>query len=198
MAEFRSSGRVIALSWKHPENRACICRASQPRVGVLGLRSAADEKVIKALSTLNPSGFRIIDCRSKLNSLANVAMGGGTENEQHYSNCQIDFIGIDNIHGMRDALYSLYKRSSPSFAHNWLKGVEIIMQASALAARDVHEKEISILVHCSDGWDRTSQVCSVSQILLDPYFRTIEGLEILIEKEWVCFAVHYCASIHNC
>ena len=29
----------------------------------------------------------------------------------------------------------------------------------------------SVLIHCSDGWERTSQLSSVSQILLDPFFK---------------------------
>ena len=44
-----------------------------------------------------------------------------------------------------------------------------------------------MLVHCSDGWDRTAQICSLAQILLDPYFRTIEGFQVLIEKDWIAF-----------
>ena len=35
-----------------------------------------------------------------------------------------------------------------------------------------------MLVHCSDGWDRTAQACSVASILLDPYYRTIKGLMV--------------------
>ena len=42
-------------------------------------------------------------------------------------------------------------------------------------------------MHCSDGWDRTAQIVSLAQIMLDPYYRTIKGFEILIEKEWVYF-----------
>jgi len=43
------------------------------------------------------------------------------------------------------------------------------------------------LVHCSDGWDRTAQILSLAQIMLDPYFRTIEGFEVLVMKDWVYF-----------
>jgi protein tyrosine phosphatase len=32
---------------------------------------------------------------------------------------------------------------------------------------------INVIVHCSDGWDRTSQLCSLSQLIMDPYYRTI-------------------------
>ncbi|MEQ2160701.1 hypothetical protein GOODEAATRI_002145, partial [Goodea atripinnis] len=37
---------------------------------------------------------------------------------------------------------------------------------------------VSVLVHCSDGWDRTAQVCSVACVLLDPYYRTLKGLMV--------------------
>ena len=34
---------------------------------------------------------------------------------------------------------------------------------------------------------RTAQVSAMSQIMLDGYFRTISGLCVLIDKEWVHF-----------
>lgn len=37
---------------------------------------------------------------------------------------------------------------------------------------------ISVVVHCSDGWDRTAQVCSMAAIMLDPFYRTIEGFQV--------------------
>lgn len=37
----------------------------------------------------------------------------------------------------------------------------------------------NVVVHCSDGWDRTTQLSSLTQIILDPYFRTIEGFMAL-------------------
>ena len=35
-----------------------------------------------------------------------------------------------------------------------------------------------MLVHCSDGWDRTAQLTSLAMILLDPYFRTLSGFQV--------------------
>lgn len=30
-----------------------------------------------------------------------------------------------------------------------------------------------MLVHCSDGWDRTAQITSLAMLLLDPFYRYI-------------------------
>jgi len=45
----------------------------------------------------------------------------------------------------------------------------------------------SVLIHCSDGWDRTAQLSALSQMLLDPFYRTINGFAILVEKDWLSF-----------
>lgn len=46
----------------------------------------------------------------------------------------------------------------------------------------IHVEHASVLIHCSDGWDRTPQVSSLAQIMLDPYYRTLRGFETLVEK----------------
>lgn len=69
----------------------------------------------------------------------------------------------------------------------WIKHVRLVLMAGVLAAEKLHFDRASVLVHCSDGWDRTAQICGVAQLLLDPYFRTIEGFAVLIEKEWCAF-----------
>lgn len=42
----------------------------------------------------------------------------------------------------------------------------------------VKDEKASVLVHCSDGWDRTAQVCSLASLLLDPFYRTFKGFMV--------------------
>ena len=51
----------------------------------------------------------------------------------------------------------------------------------------IYKDKASIMIHCSDGWDRTSQCCSLTEMCLDPYYRTVVGFEVLIEKDWLSF-----------
>ena len=62
----------------------------------------------------------------------------------------------------------------------------ILLYSLEIATRVV-QKSQSVLIHWSDGWDRTSQLWSLSQILIDPYYRTLIGFEVIIEKEWCTF-----------
>eukprot|EP01105_Mastigella_eilhardi_P010259 TRINITY_DN23_c0_g1_i1.p1 TRINITY_DN23_c0_g1~~TRINITY_DN23_c0_g1_i1.p1 ORF type:complete len:520 (+),score=110.49 TRINITY_DN23_c0_g1_i1:1480-3039(+) len=79
----------------------------------------------------------------------------------------------------------------------WLSHCSAIMTA-ALYIADAIEGNLptggtpsTVVCHCSDGWDRTSQLVSLAMLLLDPCYRTVTGFEILIEKEWISFGHHF-------
>ncbi|KAJ6432973.1 hypothetical protein OIU84_020079 [Salix udensis] len=75
----------------------------------------------------------------------------------------------------------------PLVTVGWLIHVQSVLAGSAWIAARVALESASVLVHCSDGWDRTSQLISLANLLLDPYYRTCTGFQALIEKDWLAF-----------
>jgi len=69
----------------------------------------------------------------------------------------------------------------------WLRHASLLIAAAVRLTRLVDECGFSVVVHCSDGWDRTTQIVALAQLMLDPYFRTFEGFAVLVEKEWCAF-----------
>lgn len=69
----------------------------------------------------------------------------------------------------------------------WLSHIRLILAASWEAAFWIHIYRLPVLLHCSHGWDRTSQVAVLAQLFLDPHYRTREGFSTLVEKDFMCF-----------
>jgi len=141
----------------------------------------------------------IVDARPQVNAMANQATGMGSENMEFYKDATKEYLGIANIHVMRDSLNKI----AEAFAHTdytdygpnqdllakskWLDYISLVLRGSSLVARQVGINHSHVLIHCSDGWDRTSQISALSQLCLDPYYRTLEGFIVLVEKDWVSF-----------
>ncbi|KAG0052879.1 hypothetical protein BGZ83_002027 [Gryganskiella cystojenkinii] len=221
-AKHRSKARIPALSYLHWNNMASITRSSQPMVGLKQNRSIQDEKLIEAIFLTNvpqsSSGHQIygstatnliIDARPTANAVANTAVGAGTENMENYRNCKKVYSGIDNIHVMRDSLNKLVEAlqdldskgtKSALVKSGWLKHIGAVMDGAAMIVRNIHISNSHVLVHCSDGWDRTAQLTSVAQVCLDPYYRTLRGFQVLVEKEWCSFGYKFmdrCGHLSN-
>eukprot|EP00039_Didymoeca_costata_P008766 m.115991 g.115991 ORF g.115991 m.115991 type:complete len:742 (+) comp14223_c0_seq3:109-2334(+) len=196
-AKFRSKGRFPVLSYVY-KNQAAICRCAQPLAGVQSKRSADDEALVQGIYTANPSQKEVIivDTRPKINAMANKAKGKGFENMQGYTNANLQFLGIENIHCMRDSLAALVQavRSGETMKKylsdlescKWLSHVRSVIDTTVSIVKYTVAGH-SVLIHCSDGWDRTAQTCSLAGFMLEPYYRTIRGFIVLVEKEWLGF-----------
>ncbi|KIW25081.1 uncharacterized protein PV07_10751 [Cladophialophora immunda] len=141
----------------------------------------------------------IVDARPTINALVMQTQGMGSEDMSNYKFATKAYLGIDNVHVMRDSLQKVIDAFKDSDLtplgpnqellqkSNWLKHIGLILDGSGLIARQVGLQHSHVLIHCSDGWDRTSQLSSLSQICLDPYYRTMEGFMVLVEKDWLSF-----------
>mmetsp|Transcript_21977 Transcript_21977/g.47954 ORF Transcript_21977/g.47954 Transcript_21977/m.47954 type:complete len:811 (-) Transcript_21977:32-2464(-) len=220
VADFRSRRRIPAFSWQDPLTHLAICRSSQPKVGMLRGRSAADERLIQSIAKAGRSGLVIIDARPMVNATVNkVTVRGGFEDIDNYNvlgrSCRIsiEFMDVQNTNTVRASMRKVkqlvgYRLKHPAGRRKlepvleedfeikwlerlseslWLEHVAYIMKAAIRVVRIIKKEKKSVLVHCSDGWDRTSQIVSLALLLLDKHYRTIEGFIALIEKEWLSF-----------
>lgn len=210
---FRSKGRLPVLTWMDKKLGVSLTRSSQPLIGlnIMNKKNKEDHDLINAIlkANQNKKNLIIIDLRPRANAEANrLAKGAGYE--KNYENCELKFMNIHNIHVMRASFLKVldlvqsggydpqwYSKLEQT---QWLEHTRTILTTSAYFV-DVFEQQISILTHCSDGWDRTAQICCLVQTMMDPYYRTLEGLAVLIEKDWLSFGHKFeerlCHSIKN-
>ncbi|XP_073743974.1 myotubularin isoform X5 [Callorhinus ursinus] len=207
VATFRSRNRIPVLSWIHPENKTVIVRCSQPLVGMSGKRNKDDEKYLDVIRETNRqiSKLTIYDARPNVNAVANKATGGGYESDDAYHNAELFFLDIHNIHVMRESLKKVKDIVYPNVEEShwlsslesthWLEHIKLVLTGAIQVADKVSSGKSSVLVHCSDGWDRTAQLTSLAMLMLDSFYRSIEGFEILVQKEWISFGHKFASRI---
>ncbi|CAN0090610.1 unnamed protein product, partial [Ectocarpus sp. 4 AP-2014] len=203
----RSRSRVPALVWLHPASKAPLCRSSQPMAGMTTKVLSEDIHLLKQIRvTLDASKLSIVDARSLLNARANQVTGKGYEdvNDIGRDVCTLGFMGIENIHAVRDSLAAFCAASQAQGqeyfhavgASGWLRHLSQIMKGAAFVVDEL-QRGVAVLVHCSDGWDRTAQLTALAQLYMDPYYRSLEGFEVLVEKEWCSFGHMFGLRAHS-
>lgn len=237
-AAFRSEQRLPALSWSGLAGSS-IWRCSQPKIGLQGHRSSADELFLKhileramsanaAVATADNNcgffslpprsvlvqltgspdltnwlpqpnvGLKILDLRPRSSAMANRTGGYGYENTSNYPGCSLQFCNIANIHAVRDAYQKLSTLCLSTVSNDltfstqvedtkWLSHIRLIWAAAWETAYWVYVHKFPVVIHCSHGWDRTSQVSALAQLLLDPHYRTKAGFATLVEKDFMSF-----------
>ena len=202
-SKYRTNNRIPTLSYlyklKDSNKFSGIWRSSQFKSGLMGVvKSDDDVNLIHSIQKLGNEKLCIYDARPYINALANRVNGGGFENVENYNNVELTFCQIENIHKARDSMDNLRIICNNSNIMNdknfwskieqtlWLDFIMNLLKFSYEISEKV-KNGCNVLIHCSDGWDRTPQLVTLSQILLDPYYRTLIGFAVLIEKDWLSF-----------
>ncbi|RNE99008.1 zinc-binding phosphatase [Trypanosoma conorhini] len=162
------------------------------------LSSAAPQETTAAAPRSQRTLF-VVDCRPSNAAHANLAMGGGYESGATHDFCEVKFHGIENIHSISKSFAKLKtlihrfngKEAREDFLQQldgtrWLSHVQRVLLCSNKIAESLDLGD-SCLVHCTDGWDRTPQCTATAMLLLDPFYRTIIGFCVLVEKEFCSF-----------
>ena len=69
----------------------------------------------------------------------------------------------------------------------WLQHVRSSLVAAYAVSKLVYEDARPVVVRETSGRDLSLVITSMAQIIMDPYYRTIEGFQCLIQKMWVIF-----------
>uniref|UniRef100_A0A8C2I9Q4 phosphatidylinositol-3,5-bisphosphate 3-phosphatase n=1 Tax=Cyprinus carpio TaxID=7962 RepID=A0A8C2I9Q4_CYPCA len=204
VASFRVKHRIPVLSWIHPETQATIVRCSKPMVGPTDRRCKEDEHYLQTIIDANAQSHKLTIFDARQNIVAK-AKDGGLENENFYPNMDLNFLEIPNIHVMRESLRKLKEVVYPTIdephwhsaidATHWLQYIRLLLAGAVKIADKVESSKSSVVVHCSDGWDRTAQLTSLSMLMLDSYYRTLRGFQVLLEKEWISFGHKFAARV---
>ncbi|KAM0904438.1 hypothetical protein ACQ4PT_017999 [Festuca glaucescens] len=167
----------------------------------------------------------IVDVRDKISAVGNMAKGGGSELGSVYEDTEVCYSEVNNIHAMRTCFHGLrqYVNAYGSISSDgaplherdpisvwtqapksvvdisklqtWLSHIQSILTGASYITAKITGESASVLVHCSDGWDRTSQLVSLSCLLLDPFYRTFSGFQALVEKDWLAFGHKFSARM---
>lgn len=200
-AKFRGKHRLPVLTYYSSKFGCAIARCSQPHSGLTGKRSSADEELLglfRDATSRKGKFYFIYDARSAIAAEGNAFKGMGYESVTSYPRTKILFMNIANIHAIRqseerirgmsiteDALDSTWLSQLEN--SKWLHHIRSILLAATRISQQISQRGCSVLVHCSDGWDRTSQLCALAQILLDKKYRTVKGLKKVVEKDFLAF-----------
>ncbi|XP_031564822.1 uncharacterized protein LOC116300167 isoform X2 [Actinia tenebrosa] len=217
VANFHRNDCYPAVCWKHKKNGSVMLRSAIAitRRGLLESRCEHDETFLNSVCQINQyaaknklvvfseqpkqSGAGLLNTPTQRMNDATGQLTPEQGETFYYANCK--FVYVDtapDFKAIRQSAFKLQTFLASTIEDSkyltsleeteWLSQISELIQTGTQAAVAMDCDRSSVLFSYGDGFDRTAQLTSLTQLLLDPYYRTFDGFQILIQKEWMAFA----------
>ena len=203
-AYYRINNRIPILSYlyKKKDKLSCIWRSSQIKPNMIITSGfQGDNKYIQDIIGKDKK-FIIFDIRNFQNNSSYKFNIKNNEFKETYFKTEVLKYELAGINNIRQSVFKLYElcnnnqiMDNKNFYTkldntNWYQLIFNILNISCKIKLYL-ENNISILLHDIEGFDLSCVISSISQILIDPFYRTIKGFAILIEKEFLYFGFNF-------
>eukprot|EP01132_Coremiostelium_polycephalum_P008525 gene8525-10480_t len=207
---FYRNSRFPFLTWVHSETKATLCRSSAPSCFIINpnirssqLMSCEDDNRLLSEIASSPTN-KIISTQHQLQSGGGAKMiifdtGSVAMNLSQSQDIELINLCLPQIDSVREAYHKILLLHEDPHHHldtSWIKWEQVIkyewlnllkpILAASISIADTLASGRHVLIQNSSlDSDCDVQLSSISQILLDPYYRTLGGFQTLLEKEWL-------------
>lgn len=187
---------ILTYIYKKEEEQVALLRSSQPLNNIAKTNGKFEQEYLAKVCNGKP--LFIVDCRPKKDAVAYQFIGKGYENikefKKYISDVSFHFLGIPHAYKLQkwyiEMLSDLFEEKENA-TKKWGELIMQLLDSSSLVVEKMMSLHV-VLVHCSDGWDRTSQICALCQIMIDSKWRTIHGFIELLQKDWIDMGHTFC------
>eukprot|EP01094_Clydonella_sp_ATCC50884_P021946 TRINITY_DN493_c0_g3_i1.p1 TRINITY_DN493_c0_g3~~TRINITY_DN493_c0_g3_i1.p1 ORF type:complete len:2040 (-),score=911.87 TRINITY_DN493_c0_g3_i1:136-6255(-) len=198
----RKAGRIPVLTWTNSKG-AALLRASvllameSDTIGLAdAMTSEDDQKYIRSLLGINPEFKPVVIDMGESQTATGLYTGP-------YAECELIHMSLVPHTEMQRALDALraYAVSSDVFdGGEWLEHADetkwshvvsrMLLSAAEIASYLTRDSRV-VMVQNYNGGNEVAVACFLAQVLSDPFYRTIRGLGVLIEKEFLSFGFRF-------
>lgn len=202
LAPLYKENRFPVLCWRHPGNGAALLRSgSIPRKKVD--KSQIDGEYFAAVchNSSRQGDKLVIVCERDSSELIDANQPSVTSKEKMqtflYPGCVLESsffpTPIQKLKILFSRMQVLLNTDVTAdyltqlHSTRWMREINKLLQTAKYVAEKLEDEQMSVLVSFESGFDFTTQVVSLAQLMLDPYYRTMDGFQVLIQKEWIWF-----------
>ncbi|KAG7468029.1 hypothetical protein MATL_G00138400 [Megalops atlanticus] len=166
---FFTAQRIPLWCWNHHNGSALVRMAS---IRDPAQQRKLDQRICNAVTKSHPKRGDVLksDLDKSLPSIQDV---------------QAAFVRLRQICVIEPFEESEEKWLSSMESSRWLEYVRAFLKHSAEVVYMLEGKQASVILQEEEDRDLSCVVSSLVQIMLDPHFRSLQGFQSLVQKEWV-------------